>query len=458
MMFKLKLSQKLHVLRMVKAGITPQATGSQFGIELDEVEGIVRSEATLLTMTTPEASRNNLTLGDKLCVRHLLDLHRNKSQVSRICKVHRKTVKNIEIKRAKLLADEANGIPLSVKRPLYAKYPALEADVIDFIKYARSKRLPVSSTHIKARALRAASKLSIHKFSASNGWLEKFLRRSAIQRSFKLHGKGGLNLPTDTAARMQQFHDISSQFDDRNIYSIDKSGLFYCMGPRMTYLTRDEDRSSTRGTELQKHKQRFSIVMCVNADGSHTLQVSYIGTAGNPKCFKDPRFTSMKDNSWSRSNGWMDSRGFLHCIEVWHTAVKKLSNGPWLPLMDNCGGYELSISIERVRIEFLPPTSTAKHQPLDLGLIASAKIRYRTNLLSSILNVMDLQRNTNHSFKENNGNGKWGLQDGIMPHVGDAKMLLDASWKMMARAEIIKCWIRSECLGVTHVNQKRKKF
>ena len=190
MMFKLKLSQKLHVLRMVKAGIAPLGTRNEFGIEHDEVERIVRSEVKLLTMTTAESSPNNLTLGDKLRILHLLDVHRNKSQVSRICKVHRKTVKNIESKRAKLLASEENGIPLSVKRTLYAKYRAVEADVIDFIKYARSKLLSVTSTHIKARKLCAAAKLSIQKFSASNGWLEKFLRRSAIQRSFELHGKG----------------------------------------------------------------------------------------------------------------------------------------------------------------------------------------------------------------------------------------------------------------------------
>ena len=69
--------------------------------------------------------------------------------------------------------------PLTVKRSQHPKYPAVEADVINFIKYVRSKRLPVTSTHIKARALCAASKLKISNLSASNGWLEKFLLRSA---------------------------------------------------------------------------------------------------------------------------------------------------------------------------------------------------------------------------------------------------------------------------------------
>ena len=41
----------------------------------------------------------------------------------------------------------------------------------------------------------------------------------------------------------------------------------------------------------------------------------------------------------------------------------------------------------------------------------------------------------------------------MLPHVGDAIMLFDSSWKMMRRSEIIKCWNRSECLGITLVNQ-----
>ena len=78
-------------------------------------------------------------------------------------------------------------------------------------------------------------------------WIvRKFLRRSTIQISFKLHGKGSLNLPTDTAARMQQIRDISSQYDARNICNMDESGLFYSTGLRTTYLTRDEERYSTQ--------------------------------------------------------------------------------------------------------------------------------------------------------------------------------------------------------------------
>ena len=111
-----------------------------------------------------------------------------------------------------------------------------------------------------------------------------------------MHGKGSLDLPANASARMQEIRNISSEYDIRNIYNMDESGLFDRMGPQMTYLTRDENRSTTRGTEMHKHKSRVSIVMCVNADGSPVLPVSYIGTASYPKCFKDTRFIRLKQN------------------------------------------------------------------------------------------------------------------------------------------------------------------
>ena len=452
-MTNLRFSQKLQILRMDKAGITHQAIANQFEVSPAKVAAVISTRSSLERFETEAPMRRNLTMRDKIRVLHPMDMHQNQSQVGGICKIHRKTVKNVLLNRTKLLADEAKGIPSTIKRPLRARFPDVEADVLEFIKFVRSERLPVTSYHVKARALRAATKFNDNSFRASNGWLQKFIRRSAIQRSFKLHGKGGVDLPVDASARMQEIRDITSEYELKNIYNMDESALFYRMGPRQTYLTDDEDRNTTRGTDLQKHKRRVSIVMCTNADGSHIVPVSYIGAAAKPNCFLDSRFAALMDQYWSQSNGWMDNKGFAHWINEWYKRVQENSEGPWLLLMDNCGGHELTIQLDRVRIEFLPPRSTAKHQPLDLGLIASAKIRYRSKLLSAILDVLELRRNTNHSFKPKSANGKWGIQDGLLPHVGDAIMLFNSAWSMMSRTEVIKCWMKSDCLGNMHQGQ-----
>ncbi len=103
----------------------------------------------------------------------------------------------------------------------------------------------------------------------SNGWLDRFLQRSPVQPSFKLHTKGNSALQRGHAERMEQIREKCKEFDVINIYKMDESGLFFRMEPRNTYLSELETRDTIRGTDFCKHKERVNIVMACNADGSH---------------------------------------------------------------------------------------------------------------------------------------------------------------------------------------------
>ena len=234
---------------------------------------------------------------------------------------------------------------------------------------------------------------------------------------------------------------------------MDESALLYRLGPSRTYLTANESRRDTRGTEFQKQKRSISILMCINFDGSHILPTCYIGTATNPHCFCDPRFASLKEDYWGQPNRWMDSNGYRRWINFWYSEVKTISNGPWCLLMGNCGGRELDVTLDGVCIEFLPPRSTMKHQPPDLGLIVSAKIRYHFNLLNCTLDVLQMRRATNQTLRTSSRNGKWGLHDGQLPHVGDAIHIFNNALSCMPCTSVMKCWIKSECMGSVQTGQ-----
>ena len=106
-----------------------------------------------------------------------------------------------------------------------------------------------------------------------------------------------------------------------------------------------------------------------------------------------------------------------------------------------------------VRIKLLPPRSTAKYQPLDLGLIAHSKIRYRSILLRITILVMLRRHAEDSDLPTSSKQGMLGLHDGFLPTVGDAMELLDESWSHTPRSTLIKCWIKSECLPDSHVLQ-----
>ena len=60
--------------------------------------------------------------------------------------------------------------------------------------------------------------------------------------------------------------------------------------------------------------------------------------------------------------------------------MKEKSSGPWLLVMDNCGGYKVEADLPDVRIITLPLRCTAKRQTLDIDVIVNKKIRYRSSL------------------------------------------------------------------------------
>jgi len=159
-------------------------------------------------------------------------------------------------------------------------------------------------------------------------------------------------------------------------------------GPSRTYLTQDQNRDDTRGTDLQVYKQRFSVVFCVNADGSHKLPMRYIAVP------KKPMFFHVDDTHYHQyscqSRGWMNVPGFVKWMDFWYEEVKQKSQGPYLLILDNCGGHESGIDPNRsdVRIEFLPKNSTTCAQPLDAGVIATEKGRYRKRYLMDTVHVV----------------------------------------------------------------------
>ena len=90
---------------------------------------------------------------------------------------------------------------------------------------------------------------------------------------------------------------------------------FFRMGPRQTYLTTEEDKRTTYGTDLKMNKRRISILMCANSDGTHDLPVSFIDTAPKSNCFSDPIFAGLKQKNFSQSNACMVNKGFMYWIQ-----------------------------------------------------------------------------------------------------------------------------------------------
>ena len=96
----------------------------------------------------------------------------------------------------------------------------------------------------------------------------------------------------DYRVHMQELPAAVKEIPLSMVYNMDETGIFYRMGPNRTYLLQNEDRATVCGTELQKHKSRFTAVFYVNEDGSHALSMRYIGKTRTPKVLQGSKIQS----------------------------------------------------------------------------------------------------------------------------------------------------------------------
>ena len=195
---QIKLGEKLNLIRLADDGVIYSDLSNQFAVLTCTVDQIVKNRNKYEQVGSSVQKRSFVTLETKIKVIHFMMKKKNASEVGQICKIDRKTAKNIFNNRDKWVNLEISGTPMGIRRALYAKFKPIDDEVLNFINFVRSERLPVTKSHIQACARQAATNLSLSEFKASNGWLQNFLRRSGVQYSFKLHGKGGTRLTSGT--------------------------------------------------------------------------------------------------------------------------------------------------------------------------------------------------------------------------------------------------------------------
>ena len=349
------LQEKLEVLRLQHLGDSPTQISEKIGCSPDSVQRILSQKGRITKCSSPNRSRKYLTLGDRLRVVCRVECGDRHDQICTDFNISIRTLQRIVQHKMKWKSQGMQGSTLNAKKALFPRYPEVDAEIERFINFARNQRLPVTRALIQQRAMIAAKNQGIVGFQASNGYVQKFLRRTRVHKSIRLHGRGGSALPGNHTQRMAEIQDIASQYSLSNIYNMDESGLMYRMGPRRSYLSGNENPSTTRGTDLQKYKARITIVLCVNADGSHSVPVRYIGNSAEPRCLRDLRFSSLTLNYDSQKKAWMDSARFDKWMKWWYTEVRKRTTGDILLIMDNCGGHESSFDYPGLRVEFLPP-------------------------------------------------------------------------------------------------------
>ena len=232
-----------------------------------------------------------------------------------------------------------------------------------------------------------------------------------------------------------------------NIFNMDETGLFFRTIPNRTYLMPSETdkRQAGRGLKSMKAKDRITVILCGNSTGSCKIPPTVIGSAKNPRCFKDnpPSLPYL-----NQKNAWCDREIYNKWwADVFLIAIRKWTIDPVALVIDGFSGHDLNCFDSQVQVFKLPPNITSVFQPLDQGIIAAFKAGYKTRLLEKVISTAD-------SFLELQvmaktlPTGSAGLNYGCAAHVRDAIDLVKLAWDSLSPSVIAACWEHAHCLPV----------
>jgi hypothetical protein len=218
---------------------------------------------------------------------------------------------------------------------------------------------------------------------------------------------------------------MCSSYPPERIYNMDETGLFYRLEPDRTLATQ---RLSGR----KKNKERLSIALCANSDGSHKLDPLIIGKFKKPRCFTNVNLNNLSMTYRNNTKAWMLTTVFQDWLQEFDREIaSKYGDQRVLLLLDNCPSHKIDgLVLSNVDVHFLPPNTTSKLQPMDAGIIMSFKKHYRHLHINWILNQVEA------------GNDIKNLKMDVL----QAIKFIIKSWKEVSSQTIYNCWHHTKIL------------
>ena len=174
---------------------------------------------------------------------------------------------------------------------------------------------------------------------------------------------------------------LMMNYAPQDVFNADETELLWRLLPDKTFSFKGDQ---CRGGK--KSKERISLLVCANMDGTETLPLLAIGKFTKPRCFKG--VNSLPAIYKANKKAWMVSEIFTEWVMKLDRQYQKQK---WKVLLfvDNCSAHPVVPGLKSIRLEFLPPNATSCLQPCDQGIIHSFKAKYKAKMLFKLIKFID---------------------------------------------------------------------
>lgn len=252
--------------------------------------------------------------------------------------------------------------------------------VLGFINDANSRKISLSGPLIQERARKYATDLGLSDFKASNGWLEKFLKRNNLVFK-KMSGERG-DVDTKTVSDWKaKLPSECEGYEPRDIFNMDETGIFFKDGKRTTFVPAGSDCAGGK-----RAKNRITVALCASMMGEK-LTPLVIGKSAKPRCFANIKIESLPVTYENNQKAWMNSKVFTKWINSVDKKMRR-QRRKILLFVDNAPSHP-KLELRNVKVVFLPPNTTSVAQPMDQGIIQAVKLNFYKFQSQHILKKME---------------------------------------------------------------------
>ncbi|OAE18883.1 hypothetical protein AXG93_3022s1070 [Marchantia polymorpha subsp. ruderalis] len=136
-------------------------------------------------------------------------------------------------------------------------------------------------------------------------------------------------------------------------------------------------------------KERITLAICSNGDGSDKLPLWIIGKFWDPRCFRNLNGENLGCRYRWNLKAWMTQVIFLEWIK-WFDL--RMAERKVLLILDNCSAHirvNNLLELRNTTVRYLSSNTTSKIQPCDAGIIWNLKAYYHRRFNEKILMSLD---------------------------------------------------------------------
>nr|XP_044987310.1 tigger transposable element-derived protein 4 [Jaculus jaculus] len=341
------------------------------------------AEASALPLTVKK--KKSLSIEEKIDIINAVESGKKKAEIAAEYGIKKNSLSSIMKNKDKVLeAFESLRFDPKRKRLRTAFYTDLEEALMRWYRIAQCLNVPVNGPMLRLKANDFAQKLGHNDFKCSNGWLDRFKSRYGLVFRAQPVEATGTAVDPSTVWCQNVLPYYLNDYHPKNIFNIKETALLYRMLPTNTFAFKGETCSIGKLC-----KDRITLVVGTNMDGSEKLPLLVVGKNQTPRCFKGVK--SLPVCYEASRMAWMTSAIFEQWMQKLDETFQAQQRRVVI-FVDSCPAHPEVKNLKSIELAFFPSCISSKFVAMRQGVIKSLKIKYRHCLIKRFLSSVEGSR------------------------------------------------------------------